>query len=113
MPRKIIIETDEMNDECKEEFKEPFRHEFREGFRRMRDHGPFGNEKVIKKHVHMQIETEVKLFTDKSEMVTYVNQLTNILNVEIFKIEEQLYKVLVTRRKKLEGCCEEHQEEKE
>ena len=54
------------------------------------------------RHVHphrMHLDNEVKLFTDKNLMVDYVNKLTGIENVEIFKIEDNLYKVLISRRK--------------
>lgn len=105
MPSKIIIESDELNEDCKGEF----RHEFKDEFKRVLKHGPFGSEK-IRKHIHIFMENEVKLFTDKAEMVTFVNQLSDIQNVEIFKIEDQLYKVLVSRRKKHEKCCEEEKE---
>lgn len=76
----------------------------REDMRKMRDER-FGHMRE-----HMRTENEVKLFTDKTEMVTYVNQLAGIENVEIFKIEENLYKVLVSRRRSHEGCCKEHQD---
>lgn len=105
MQKKIIIETDGFEDREK--------HEFKEEFRRMHEHRPFRNEPFKKHVIHMLIEKEVKLFTDKSEMVTYVNGLTNIHDVEIYKIEDDLYKVLVTRQKKKERCSEEHPEEKE
>lgn len=71
-------------------------------------HSEFAKEDMRKmrdeyfRHMHnhrINIENEVKLFTDKNAMVTYVNQLTGIENVEIFKIEDNLYKVLVSRRK--------------
>ncbi|GEM_PF-1025942 len=109
MPRKIIIETDNIKDDIEEEFEEEFEQKFRDPFRKMHNRPPFGPERIIKKHVHMRVESEVKLFTDKSEMVTYVNQLKDIQNVEIFKIEDQLYKVLVTRRKKHEDCQGHHE----
>lgn len=102
MPRKIIIETEE-------DIKEMAEEEFREPFRRMRDHMPFGPERIIKKRMHPPMDNEVKLFTDKAEMVSFVNQLKDIHNVEIFKIEDQLYKVLVTRRRKHEDCNGSHE----
>ncbi|MBU1093092.1 MAG: hypothetical protein KKH01_01375 [Firmicutes bacterium] len=104
MPRKIIIETDEMNEETKDGFKR----EFKDEFRRMHEHRPFRGEPFKRPNFNMAIEKEVKLFTDKTVMVEYVNSLTNIHDVEIYKIEDDLYKVLVTRRKK-----ENLQEEKE
>lgn len=88
MEKKIFINTENMKDEMRKMREERFGH--------MRD--------------HMRCENEVKLFTDKNEMVTYVNKLTGIENVEIFKIEDNLYKVLVSRRRSHEGCCKEHQE---
>lgn len=42
---------------------------------------------------------EVKLFSHKEDMITYVNQLKGIENVEITKIEDHLYKVLIIRKK--------------
>lgn len=105
MQKRIIIEKECCEDQMKEEFKE--------GFKRMHEHRPFRNEPFRKHIMNILIEKEVKLFTDKAEMVTYVNGLTNIHDVEIYKIEDDLYKVLVTRQKKTEKCCEEHQETKE
>ncbi len=102
MPRKIVIETDELERAMAEE-------QFHEPFRRMREHMPFGPERVIKKRIHHPMENEVKLFTDKTEMVTFVNGLKDIQNVEIFKIEENLYKVLVTRRRKYDDCNDNHE----
>lgn len=61
-------------------------------------------------HMHHRMENEVKLFTDKNEMVTFVNQLKDIENVDIFKIEDNLYKVFITRKCKHEGCCKEEKE---
>ncbi|PKK92549.1 MAG: hypothetical protein CVV61_09165 [Tenericutes bacterium HGW-Tenericutes-6] len=92
MPKKIIIETEERDDDMP--------HDFREEFRRMHEHRPGGPERVRKHVIRLGIEKEVKLFVDKGEMVTYVNGLQDIQNVEIFKIEDDLYKVLVTRHKK-------------
>ncbi|TNF07254.1 MAG: hypothetical protein EP317_05080 [Bacillota bacterium] len=93
MPRKVIIETDGV----RQEFNN---NEFMRQFRHMRH--------------HHETENEVKLFTDKSEMVNYVNQLTGIQNVEIFKIEDNLYKVLVTKKVKHEHrCCHEDEHESE
>ncbi len=105
MQKKIIIETDGFEDSEK--------HEFKDEFRRMHEHRPFRSEPFKKHVINLLIEKEVKLFTDKAEMVKFVNGLTNIHDVEIYKIEDDLYKVLVTKQKKKEGCCEEHQEDKE
>lgn len=99
MPRKIIIETDEMNEEINDGFKS----EFKDEFRRMHEHRPFRGEPFKRPNFNMSIEKEVKLFTDKSVMVEYVNGLTNIHDVEIYKIEDDLYKVLVTRRKQVDS----------
>lgn len=91
MPKKIIIDRDGV----RKEFVAP----------------DFGHRMHMMRH-HHEMENDVKLFTDKSKMVDYVNQLTGIGNVEVFKIEDNLYKVLVTRRKKRdEKCC--HEEEKQ
>ncbi len=79
--------------------RENMRHEFR----RM-------NEEGMGRHRHECIENEVKLFTDRDQMVTYVNQLTGIENVDIYKIEDNLYKVLVSRKKHREGCQHQHHE---
>lgn len=75
----------------------------------MRDEFRKVNEEM---HHHRRecIENEVKLFTDRDQMVTYVNQLTGIENVDIYKIEDQLYKVLVSRKKQREGCQHHHHE---
>ncbi len=99
MPKKIIIETGEKDDFMG--------HEFKDEFRKLHEHRPFGSERVRKHVIRGRIEKEVKLFVNKSEMVTYVNGLQNIQNVEIFKIEDDLYKVLVTRHKKDEDIKEE------
>jgi len=99
MPKKIIIETEEHEDDLGRGFKEEFR--------RMHEHRPHGGDRVRKHVIRLGIEKEVKLFVDKSEMVKYVNSLQNIQNVEIFKIEDDLYKVLVTRHKKDEDLEEE------
>lgn len=67
-------------------------------------------ERDFRRHHDDCIENEVKLFTDKNQMVTYVNQLTGIENVDIYKIEDNLYKVLVSRKKHPEGCQHHHHE---
>jgi hypothetical protein len=95
MNKKIIIDT--------EEIKNKFRNTY--------DHATKGMH-----HKHQRrfmLENEVKLFTNKDEMVSYVNGLTQIENVEIFKIEDHLYKVLITRLKKVEAeeCCKEESKE--
>ena len=92
MPRKVIIETDGVRPEFKN-------NEFMRHLRHMRHHA---------------IENEVKLFTDKADMVKYVNELTGIQNVEIFKSKDNLYKVLVSRKVKEEHrCCHEDEHESE
>ena len=94
MPKKIIIESNGV----RKEFSSP----------------DFGHRMRMMRH-HHEMENDVKLFTDKAKMVEYVNQLTSIENVEIFKIEDSLYKVLVTKKKKQdEKCCKEdhHHDEK-
>jgi hypothetical protein len=85
MNKKIIIDAEEI----KNRFRSSYGHKHQGRF---------------------MFENEVKLFTNKEEMVTYVNSLTQIENVEIFKIEDNLYKVLVSRVKKVEQkeCCKEH-----
>jgi hypothetical protein len=92
MPKKIIIETGEKDDSMG--------HEFKDEFRKLHEHRPFGGDRVRKHDIRGRSEKEVKLFVNKSEMVSFVNGLQNIQNVEIFKIEDDLYKVLVTRHKK-------------
>ena len=93
LPRKVIIETDGV----RQEFNN---NDFMRQFKRMRH--------------HHEVENEVKLFTEKSEMVSYVNQLTGIQNVEIFKIEDNLYKVLVSKKVNHEHrCCHEDEHESE
>ena len=84
--------------------------DFKKEFRKFREEGPFRQERVHR-FMHTRMENEVKLFTDKNKMVEYVNQLTGIENVEIFKIEDQLYKVLVSRRPVEKECCKESNEE--
>jgi len=78
-------------------------------FRRVRQEG-FMSHEHMPRFMHPKTDNEVKLFTDKNKMVEYVNQLTGIENVEIFKIEDQLYKVLVSRRHHEKECCKEHSE---
>ncbi len=69
--------------------------QFKEEMRRMKE-----RQFMFDRHRHEHFENEVKLFTDRDQMVDYVNHLSHIENVDIFKIEENLYKVLVTRRRK-------------
>ncbi len=80
----------------------------KEDFKRMRDHG-HGFKHMGRMH-HVNMVNEVKLFTDKIKMVDYVNGLSGIENVEIFKIEDQLYKVLVSRRIVDKDCCKDDHE---
>jgi hypothetical protein len=61
------------------------------------DHRPGGPREF--KRFRQDRENTVRLFTDKEAMVLYVNTLENIDNVDVYKIEDQLYKVLVTRVK--------------
>ncbi len=83
--------------------------DIRREFRKVRE-TTFLNSNNMHRFMHQRTENEVKLFTDKIKMVEYVNQLTGIENVEIFKIEDQLYKVLVSRRHHEKECCKEHSE---
>ncbi len=83
--------------------------DIRREFRKVRE-STFLNSENMHRFMHQRTENEVKLFTDKNKMVEYVNQLTGIQNVEIFKIEDQLYKVLVSRRHQEKECCKEHSE---
>jgi len=83
MEKKVFMNMDDMREE--------FRKNSQERWGRLQ-HRPM-------------LENEVKLFTNQAEMVAYVNGLTGIENVDIYKIEDQLYKVLVSRRVKHEGCC--------
>ncbi len=76
--------------------------QFREEMRRMKE-----REFMFERRRHEHFENEVKLFTDRDQMVDYVNHLTHIENVDIFKIEENLYKVLVTRRRVMPGPSKE------
>lgn len=62
------------------------------------------NRPGMEPHERHCLKNEIKLFTNKNEMVTYVNQLQGIENVEIYKIEDDLYKVLVSRKKEHHGC---------
>lgn len=64
----------------------------------MQFHGPFRKE-FMKKYDDERYLFEVKLFSNKEEMIQFVNELKQIENVEITKIEESLYKVLIIRRK--------------
>lgn len=81
----------------------------KEDFRRMREHG-FRPEHVRRMY-KVNMINEVKLFTNKDKMVEYVNGLSGIENVEIFKIEDQLYKVLVSRKEIEKDCCKDDSEE--
>lgn len=80
------------------------------------EHLKEGKRGMYRKYTH-----EVKLFTDKDEMILYVNSLTMIENVEVFKIEDNLYKVHVVRKnmdnqkEKDHECChgEGHRHEKD
>jgi hypothetical protein len=38
---------------------------------------------------------EIRMFTDKEALVDYVNQLESVENVDVYKIDENLYKVQV------------------
>ncbi|MDO9629531.1 MAG: hypothetical protein Q7I99_06490 [Acholeplasmataceae bacterium] len=80
-----------------------------EDFRRMREHG-HGPEHM-RRMMKVNMVNEVKLFTEKNKMVDYVNGLSGIENVEIFKIEDNLYKVLVSRRIVEKDCCKEDSKE--
>lgn len=64
----------------------------------MQFQGPFRKEHM-KKYDEDGYMFEVKLFSEKETMIEFVNQLRHIENVEISKIEESLYKVLIIRRK--------------
>jgi len=64
----------------------------------MQFHGPFRKE-FMKRYDDESYLFEVKLFSNKEEMIKFVNELKNIENVEITKIEESLYKLLIIRRK--------------
>jgi 5-formyltetrahydrofolate cyclo-ligase len=97
MDKKNIFNPEDMKEELKEQMK------------KVRENMPFKGEHH-RQHRHMQRASEVKLFTDKSAMVEYVNNLSEIENVEIFKIEDALYKVLITRRVKQGDCCKEQSE---
>jgi len=83
--------------------------DIRREFRKVRE-ASFLNPNNMHRFMQHKTDNEVKLFTDKNKMVEYVNQLTGIENVEIFKIEDQLYKVLVSRRHHDKECCKEHSE---
>ena len=83
--------------------------DIRREFRKVRQDS-FMNPENMRRFMHLRTDNEVKLFTDKNKMVEYVNQLTGIENVEIFKIEDQLYKVLVSRKHHEKECCKEHSE---
>jgi len=65
----------------------------------------------VNKRRNKKFSHEIKLFTDKREMIEFVNQLTHVENVEIFKIEDQLYKVHVIRKLKDHDCCQNHDKE--
>ena len=69
----------------------------RKQFKKMREEA-FATPERMRHMINPQLVFEVKLFTDKQKMVDYVNQLSGIENVEIYKIEDQLYKVLVSKR---------------
>ena len=75
-------------------------------------------EKIEGKRGHIsKYSHEIKLFTDKDEMIMYVNRLENIENADVFKIEDNLYKVHVVRKNQMNPnekeheCCGGHQHE--
>lgn len=80
----------------------------KEDFKRMHEHG-HGPEHMRRMY-RVNMVNEVKLFTDKDKMVDYVNGLSGIENVEIFKIEDKLYKVLVSRKLIDKDCCKDGSE---
>ena len=96
MDKKKIIDID------KEEFKKRFKD--------IAEHGPFNYDKK-RRHAGMHYKKEVKLFTDKAEMIEYVNGLEDIENVDVFKIESELYKVSITRKKRHEDCNNQEQDD--
>lgn len=46
---------------------------------------------------HTKKRSEITMFTDKQALVDYVNQLESIDNVDVYKIDDNLYKVHVKR----------------
>lgn len=72
-----------------------------------------------KHHAHKgrgthRLINEIKMFIEKEELVDYVNQLESIENVDIFKIDEKLYKVHVKRIGNHGHCCQdEHNNDSE
>lgn len=88
---------DDFTKHFKREFKEAFRGEFKDSFR--------GEHKKHKKHrpfVHIMNDKKVqqtKLFDNKKDMVEFVNQIgEDGTEVDIFKIEDGLYKVVVFKK---------------
>ena len=75
-------------------FKEEFKREFRKEFdKEMRHGGPWGHPRRHNKKM------TTKLFTDKQELVKYVNEIGEKgAKIDIFKIEDDLYKVEVIER---------------
>ncbi len=95
-PRGPRREDHPHRDDMKREFKREFRKEFE---REMRHRFDDGHRRPHRPHKKMV----TKLFTSKEELVEYVNQKgeTNC-KIDIFKIEEGLYKVEIIERFKKE-----------
>ena len=74
-------------------------HERREHIRReFRDERPRGE---IYKHHRFPRKLTTKLFTSKEELVAYVNDIGETgAKIDVFKIEDGLYKVEVIERQK-------------
>ncbi len=79
--------------EMHKHFKKEFKDSFHKEFKKHRRHKPFVhimNDKKVK---------QTKLFDSKKDLVSFVNQVgEDGTEVDIFKIEEGLYKVVVFKR---------------
>lgn len=64
---------------------------------------PFREEEHRGRHHHPRKKMTTKLFTDKQELVNYVNKVGETgAKIDIFKIEDSLYKVEVIEKIKKE-----------
>lgn len=80
------------HDDFKHHFKKEFKDEFQREFRKHRKGKPFV--KMFGKKVK-----QTKMFESKKELVDFVNQIgEDGTEVDIFKIEDGLYKVVVFKK---------------
>lgn len=74
---------------------------------------PFDDRHFRKMRKHMKTQI-TKMFTDKLEMVTYVNtEGEKGHNIDVYKIEDELYKVVVTKKPDFEKLFAQEEEPEE